>query len=337
MATAQVGENMVWMINGKKQADYLGAKGCKTSLKSSAQVIGLNGKSITPTAIDESDIAIVPTWKNLEQFKEIRWEAQTLSDKKPVSDRIEVELQLFDMVYVTSVTNAAMDAMTEEQMALALDDPGAFTEALMPLVEERMQPELTLKTVHSTIVNTGPDGKTSGVIPLLAQYPPGTYTLMIHYGYSQAGEASDSKKEFEFWVMEMLPIILEISLVIIAGIASGGLAVAAYAGAVAAMSFDIANIANQYQTTRFGVMGENKHDCVFPYGGFIHSYSISYGLEDEATTVEGGVSPHNMEIAGAVENYIATKSLLHSIGFGTMAVALLLILVAKMKGRKKDE
>ena len=222
-------------------------------------------------------------------------------------------------------------------MALALDDPSGFTDALMPLVEERMQPELTLKTVYSTIVTTSSDGKASGVIPLLSQYPPGTYTLMIHYGYSEAGEAGDSQKEFDFWVMEMLPMVLEISLAVIAGIASGGLALAAYIGAVAAMSFDIANVASQYQQTRFGIIGENEDGCAFPYGGFIHSYSISYGLEDEAAIIEGAISPQTAELTSAIENYINTKSLIHSVAAGSVIMALFLIMIAKIKGRRKDD
>ena len=36
---------MAWMLQGKKNPDFLGAKGCKTDLKSEIEVIGIDGKA----------------------------------------------------------------------------------------------------------------------------------------------------------------------------------------------------------------------------------------------------------------------------------------------------
>ena len=326
---------MAWMLKGKTGADYSGAKGCKTSLNSKIEVIGLSGE-IAPTSFPSDEISTIPTWTDIERPQEIQWEVETISDGKGASDKFEIELQVFDMVYVSSITDAAMDTMTEDQIQLAIDDPDAFVELLMPLVEERMSPALTLKTVYSTQITTDAKGLASGVIPILPQFPEGIYTLMFHYGYSEGTEKADSQKAIDFWVHEMVPLAIEVTFAIIAAVASVGLALIAFGIAAAAAAYDISRMASDYQENRFGIVGENVHGCDFPYGGFIQSYSISFELEEQAENLASIFSQSdNTELLVAVNQYLATQNLIKVAVGGTLGMGVLLILGYKMKQRRK--
>ena len=326
---------MAWMLEGKKGADFLGAKGCKTSLKSKIEVIGLNG-AISATGFPSDEKSTVPTWTDIERPQEIKWEVETISDGKGASDKFEIDLQVFDMLYVSSVTDAAMDTMTDDQIQLALDDPDAFVELLLPLVEERINPALTLKTVYSTQITTDANGLAEGVIPILPQYPEGTYTLMFHYGYSADVEKGDTDKAVDFWVYEMIPMAIEVVASIAAIFLSGGAFLIAIAVATAAAAFDITNMATQYQENRFGIVGENQHGCDFPYGGFIQSYSISFELKEEAENLADiFTQSDNAELLGAVNRYLATQDLMKVALGGTLAIGILLILGYKVKQRRK--
>ncbi len=329
---------MAWMLQGKKNPDFLGAKGCKTDLKSEIEVIGIDGKAEPMTSKPCDTVSCVPTWTDLERPKEITWKAQTISDGSGASDKIEIDLQYFDLAYVTQVTEAAMNTMTDDEIDLALTDPDKFTAILLPLVQEKMNPALTLKSVYSTQVNTDENGMAEGVIPLLPQYPEGTYTLLIHYGYSQEVEKADSQKAVDFWVYEMLPMAIEIVASVAAIFVTGGAALALIATATAAAAFDIANIASQYTESRFGIIGENRHGCDFPYGGYIQSYSISFELKEEAQELSNILAQsNNGDVLGSLNTYLATKDLVRIAGIGAVCVGLLFILGYKIKGRKRDE
>ena len=128
---------MAWMLQGKKNPDFLGAKGCKTDLKSEIKVIGVDGKAEPMTSKPCDTVSCVPTWTDLERPKEIVWKAQTISDGSGASDKIEIDLQYFDLAYVTQVTEAAMNTMTDDEIDLALTDPDRFTAILLPLVQEK--------------------------------------------------------------------------------------------------------------------------------------------------------------------------------------------------------
>jgi len=326
---------MAWMLQGKKDENYMGAKGCKTSLNSKIEVIGLSG-AVSPTSFPSDESSTVPTWTDIERPQEIQWEVETISDGKGASDKFEIELQVFDMVYVSSVTDAAMDTMTEDQIQLALDDPDAFVALLLPLVEERMNPALTLKSVYSTQITTDANGLATGIIPILPQFPEGTYTLMFHYGYSEGAEKGDTDKAIDFWVYEMIPLAVEVVASIAAIFLSGGAFLIAIAVATAAAAFDIANMATQYQENRFGIVGENVHGCDFPYGGFIQSYSISFDLTEEAKNISDIFSQSdNTELLVAVNQYIAAQDLIKVALEGTLAIGILLIVAHKMKQRRK--
>ena len=326
---------MAWMLQGKKTENYMGAKGCKTSLNSKIEVIGLSG-AVSPTGFPSDESSTIPTWTDIERPQEIKWEVETVSDRKGASDKFEIELQVFDMVYVSSITDAAMNTMTEDQIQLAIDDPDAFVELLIPLVENTLNPALTLKTVYSTQITTDANGLAEGVIPILPQFPEGIYTLMFHYGYSEGTEKADSKKMKDFWVHEMVPLVIEVTFAIIASAASGGLALAAFAIAAAAATYDISRMASDYQENRFGIVGENVHGCDFPYGGFIHTYSISFELEEQAENLASIFSQSdNTELLVAVNQYLATQDLIKVVIGGTLAMGVLLILGYKMKQRRK--
>jgi len=326
---------MAWMLQGKKNPDFLGASGCKTDIKSEIEVIGLSG-TIPMTSKPCDVTSCVPTWSDIERPTEIKWKVETLSDGKGEPDRVEVELQYFDMAYVTQVTESAMDSMTDEQMDLALTDTAEFSNILLSLVSDTMNPALTLKTVYSDQTYTTEDGFMEGVINIPPEFPVGTYTLMVHYGYSAEVEKSDSKKAVDFWVYEMVPMIIEVVASIAAIFLTGGAALAMIMVATAAAAFDIANIATQYQQSRFGIIGENQHGCDFPYGGYIQSYSISWELKEEAETLADIFDQNdNTPVLGALNTYIATQDLVKVALGGSLAVALLFIIGYKIKGRKR--
>ena len=325
-----------WMQNGMKDPMWVSHPECKTALKSSLYVVTPDGKETRPQTINQDATLTVPTWGNVDSIKELHYEVQTLSDGKGANDRINLELQMFDLVYVAQVTDEAMNELTDEQIALAVDDVNAFTEALMPLIEAKLDPTLTIKTIWSSIPETPADGILKGTIPWPSQWPPGQYTFLAHYGYSHEMEKADSAKAVDFWVYEMLPLVIEITAAVLAGFFTGGASLVLTAAAIAAASFDIARIGTEYYRNAFGMVGENIHGCAFPYGGWVQSYAIGHALEDEAAELEGAISLQNGELIGAVDNYIATQGLMRAVFSGSIIFGLLLVLFARKRGKKKS-
>ena len=156
---------------------------------------------------------------------------------------------------------------------------------------------------------------------------------MFHYGYHAQSESADSSKQFDFWVMEMGPMILEIVLSIILAPFTGGYSLAVGATLfTASIIADLAYMQYRFNIDGYGLAGLNKYDCVFPQTGWNHSYGFGYETEEAAKGMDNKIDLENMELIAAMDNYIATRGLVASVGTGIIGITLLMIILSKMKG-----
>ncbi len=322
---------MAYTLSGQPGASWSGSA-CRTNLKTKLNITSPLGKKLNYNFVKEQ----IPIWESIPAESTIEWECLTMSDGKKQKDRINLTLQVFDMVYVAQVTDQVLDTLTAEQLQLAIDDVDAFTEIFQPKLEAVLVPQQVFKNIWSDTVQTDDSGVTKGSLTLQPQWPRGQYNFMVHYGYDAESEASDKDKAVDFWVKEMLPIVIELTAAVIATIATGGLAAGAIVIATAAMTYDMANLASQYQETRFGASKVNYEGCLFPAGGFNHSYSFTVEPEAEAADIQAALSPENMDVVSAVNSYIQLKGMGYFIGVASISIFTLLVLINKIKGRKRD-
>ena len=323
---------MGFMLNGKPNAQWVGS-GCRANLKSSLKITTPLGSNVNNT----SKIGAIPQWANISKESKLDWEIQTLSDKVGKADRVNLELQSFDMIYVSALTSQILATMSDEDIQLAVDDVDAFTAIFTPLLEDKMNPKAVFKTIYSDTVTTNENGIAKGSLTLAPQWPTGQYNFLIHYGYDAESESSETDKAVDFWVKEVLPMVVEITFAVIAGIATGGIGFAAVMIASAAAAYDLANMATQFHETRFGISKQNIHDCNFPQGGFNQTYAIIVEPEDEAKAILSVLGDENVDIISAVNSVILTKGLGYTVGFGAVGIFILLAILNKLKGGKKDD
>ena len=112
----------------------------------------------------------------------------------------------------------------------------------------------------------------------------------FHYGYSNLGESATEDKASKFIWEEVVPLVAEISLMIVATVLTAGAATwaaglvwaarAARTGAMIAAVVDAAILTKQYLIEGFGVIDQNKYGCSFPITGFNHTYGINVSFEE---------------------------------------------------------
>jgi hypothetical protein len=319
---------MTYELSGNPDGSWMGS-GCRTNLKTGLKITSPLGKKLKYNIIKNQ----IPIWESIPAESTIEWECLTQSDGTGANDRLNLTLQVFDMVYVAQITDSILETMSDEEIQLAIDDVDAFTAILTPKLEAELSPNQVFKNIWSNTVETDASGKTTGSLNIQPQWPRGQYNLLIHYGYDAESEASDNAKAVEFWVKEMLPMVVEVVFAIVATIATGGLAAGAFIIATAAAAYDLANMASQYQQTRFGASKINKYDCIFPMMGFNHSYSFTVEPEAEAQDIQASLSPENMDIVAAVNSYIELKGLGYFVAFGSLAFFGFLFVVNRLKGK----
>jgi hypothetical protein len=323
---------MGFMLNGNPNAQWVGG-GCRANLKSSLKITSPLGSNLNNT----SKIGAIPQWANISAESKLDWEIQTLSDKVGKADRVNIELQSFDMIYVSELTSQILATMSDEDIQLAVDDVDAFTAVFTPLLEEKMNPKSVFKTIYSDTVTTDETGIVKGSLTLAPQWPTGQYNFIIHYGYDAESESSNNEKAVDFWVKEVLPAVIEITFAVIAGMASGGLGFAAIMIASAAATYDLANMATQFHETRFGISKQNVHECNFPQGGFNQTYAIIVEPEEEAQKISSILTDEDVDIISSVNSVILTNGLAYTVGLGAVSVFILLAMINKIKGGKKDD
>lgn len=289
---------MAWMLSGETSATKsgftVGAAGkinCKTSLKSSCKVVDalgleVRGKKNLAKAGDDGGPQMY-TWADTPRGIKMVWEAQTISDSKPYSDRLNVTLQMFDADYVSRLANQIVDELTEAQMEQIANGDVSVVEKK---VEEKLNLDLVYKEMYSDTLYTDSDGKASGEIQFKDDWPATNYNLLIHYGYDAESEKGDTEKAYEFWVEEWGVTIVEMTLIIV-GIFVPPVGVVAIAIGGPALAYEMGRMGYLYFKNGLGSIGVNKEGCSFPIGGgFTHTYTINYELEEMKDDMNANIS-----------------------------------------------
>ena len=108
---------MASTLSGQPGASWSGSA-CRTNLKTKFNITSPLGKKLNYNFIKEQ----IPIWESIPSESTIEWECLTMSDGKKQKDRINLTLQVFDMVYVAQVTDQVLDTLTPEQLQLAIDE-----------------------------------------------------------------------------------------------------------------------------------------------------------------------------------------------------------------------
>jgi len=262
--------------------DQSGSWSCKTDFKSKVRVVNPAGKDM-PSSNYTQDGDKTITFDKVVQGSTIEWQIETLADKKKgASDRATIELTYLDTQYLALLVNKVLGELTEAQKKQVVAGDAS---PLEPLMEQYLDLELAIVSIYSDTVTTDSDGKASGSIPIDARWPDAAYTLTAHYGYSDLGEGSTDAKASKFIWEDVAPFVLEIGLMIVATVLTGGagavmwVARAARIGATIAAVADVAILTKQYFIEGFGVIDQNKYGCSFPIVGFNHTYAFNVSFE----------------------------------------------------------
>jgi hypothetical protein len=332
---------------------------CYTNLKSSVEVIAPNGAELDPDAVGANEVTggNIPAWANLEEGTKINWTATTFSDGEAKSDRINVNLVVADLRYVARISNQMFNNMTEADLEELMEDPATKMEEFNQRVWDSIDMSLLMKNIWTDTLETNEKGEASGTIELPPQWPKGSYSLLIHYGYHAQSEKEggtlatswmwwkDSKAQ-DFWLEEMGPTIVGLVIAIIASIVCVGTGLftaaasclpagAAWALFAVEIAIDLSMMYVHFQQDMWGIVGLNQYDCDFPFEGFMHSYAFGFMTPEEEQAMADEVSPVNQEILVAADAFILEKGLVASVMGGALILGLLLIFMAKLKGRGK--
>ena len=96
-------------------------------------------------------------------------------------------------------------------------------------------------------------------------------------------------------------------------------------------------MATQFHETRFGISKQNVHECNFPQGGFNQTYAIIVEPEEEAQKISSILTDEDVDIISSVNSVILTNGLAYTVGLGAVSVFILLAMINKIKGGKKDD
>ena len=221
----------------------------------SSKETGDLGKSIVFTQPAKGDI--------------LYWEAETLCDNEPTSDRITVALTFYDQIYIGKLTDIVIDKLSNAEIDQIINgDESPIEKHLTPILDVAQ----ALKQVYSTTVITDSSGKAAGEIPIDEKMQFADYTLTIHYGYAGRAEQSDSGKEYDFWVEEVGLMIVEVVAIIALTFMTAGVGTAIVGGiATAAAIGDIAVAASNYFANGFGAI-DGKPQRLFVSTNGLESY-----------------------------------------------------------------
>jgi hypothetical protein len=276
----------------------------------------------------------------------IFWEAKTLCDGDPTSDRVSVVLTYYDPVYIGKLADTVISQLSDAEMErVVAGDTSPVESKLSPILDISQ----AIKQVYSTTVVTDDEGIAAGEIPLIEAYPYSDYTLTIHYGYSGIAERSDSDKAWEFWTEEVGLMVLEIGLVIAALVATAGTAILVFGIAATAVGLvDLGVMASNYVSNGFGAIDENRKGCLFPAMGWNHTYNfvvdepIVTDEGEESTEIEksimGQIDPATLErIENLKSKYglAGTSTTVLVVGAGITALMLLSLLIGKRRRPSK--
>ncbi len=312
--------------------DQSGSFACKTDFKSKVKVVNPAGKDMASSNYSKDGDSTI-TFDKVVQGSTIEWQIETLADKKKgASDRATIELTYLDTQYLALLVNKVLGELTEAQKQKVVAGDAS---PLEPLMEKYLDLELAIVSIFSDTVTTDSEGKASGSIPIDARWPDAAYTLTAHYGYSNLGEGSTDAKSSKFIWEDVAPFVLEIGLMIVATVLTGGagavmwVARAARIGATIAAVADVAILTKQYFIEGFGVIDQNKYGCSFPIVGFNHTYAFNVSFEkavEETSTLLSNLSD-DPEVINEYKNQLYENFVGYSVaGAATVGVLLWILL-----------
>ena len=312
--------------------DQSGSWACKTDFKSKVKVVNPAGKDMASSNYSKDGDSTI-TFDKVVQGSTIEWQIETLADKKKgASDRATIELTYLDTQYLALLVNKVLGELTEAQKQKVVAGDAS---PLEPLMEKYLDLELAIVSIFSDTVTTDSEGKASGSIPIDARWPDAAYTLTAHYGYSNLGEGSTDAKSSKFIWEDVAPFVLEIGLMIVATVLTGGagavmwVARAARIGATIAAVADVAILTKQYFIEGFGVIDQNKYGCSFPLVGFNHTYAFNVSFEkavEETSSLLSNISD-DPEVINEYKNQLYENFVGYSVaGAATVGVLLWVLL-----------
>ncbi len=323
-----------WTIKGSPEG-FEGHPECTTDFYSDFKVIGPDGNPIHMNSMKRTDGVPLPQWIDIPEGSKFQWKIKTMSDGEGKSDRANIELKWFDSNYVAQITNDAMNQLTDEQIMSATTNPEEFLELIMPIIKKNLNSTLLLKTIFSDTLTTDSEGDATGTIDILPQWPKGAYNFIAHYGYSHEAEKSTGEKTEDVWIEEYIPLIMDAVLIIAGFVFTGGIASAVIISAeFATFAYEMSFIAMDYYRTQMGWVGVNQYDCSFPLSGFVHAYSMTYKSEEAAEEMATLLDEPNIALASAIDKMLIAKGLTYTVGVGAISIAIIMILLNRIKGGK---
>ena len=240
------------------------------------------GKTL-PSSVETGDLGKSVVFTKPAKGDVIYWEAETLCDKDPTSDRITVTLTYMDPFYIGKLSDKVISKLTDAEIDQIINgDDSPIQKYLTPILDVGQ----AIKQVYSTTVITDSSGKAAGEIPIDEKMQYADYVLTIHYGYAGRAEYSDKTKARDFWTEEVGYMIVEIVALVALTFMTAGIGTAIVGGiATAAAVADIGSAVSNYLASGFGAIDENRKGCLFPMMGWNHSYTF---ILDEPVITEDG-------------------------------------------------
>ena len=248
----------------------------------STVVMKRNGK-VLPSSKETGDLGKSINFTKPAKGDIIYWEAETLCDNDPASDRLTVTLTYYDPFYIGKLSDIVISKLTDAETEQIINgDDSPIEKHLTPILDVGQ----ALKQVYSTTVITDSSGMAAGEIPIDEKMQFADYVLTIHYGYAGKAEHSDKTKAIDFWVEEVGFMIVEIVALIALTFMTAGIGTAIVGGiATTAAIADIGVAVSNYTASGFGAIDENRKGCLFPMMGWNHTYSFT--LDEPVITEDG--------------------------------------------------
>jgi len=271
-----------WMQSGKSpdQIWYEEDYDCNTGFKSEVIVRSNEGMPRTLDKITTSEGTTEFVYPQVGNGDKVFIKVKTLGDdSKAKSDRVTVSLTALNMGYMMNEMRKLLDTKTPEEQDRLIKNTDALVEELLPI----LSPASMMVNVRSRTLETDSNGMLETEFYIEDDWPPGPLYLDCHYGYSASAERSDFEKALEFYMEDILPLIVDLALVaamffVGCGTAPFTMGVGCAAAAAAGWAILAAEIAWMYHRIKqdaYGFIDTNKYDCRFPVpGGFNHTYTI---------------------------------------------------------------
>jgi len=315
-----------------------GSVACETDFTSGVRIVDPNGKDVS---FDTKDG--IPVWSQIPEGSVLEWRVETKADaKKGASDRVNLDIVSMDPSYMARIASLVIKQSTDEELLQIIRGDNTPMERYLEANPNLVNPELAQATFYSQTVVTDDDGKATGTIPIDPAWGKNLFSINFHYGYSDLAEMSTDDKTERVWKEEIGPILIEVlatvALTAISGGAALGVRVAMLAKAgktfnnikkVARIAFavEMAQMAKAYFAQGFGIVGLNKYDCSFPYGGFNHTYSFDtdyiVSLENEAGEIDLSELDENQIEA------LFQQELVRNLAVGAIATGLLIWILTR--------